>query len=187
MMADQLASPADLKLLLDRQDLDDARCTLLIECATAVVQNAAGGQRIVRVVDDTATLTSGSGQWLPLPQWPVESVASVDYNGTAMAAGAAGYRLHGTRLFRRCGWSDCPGDLFPVTVVYTHGYAEGDQELQFGRSSVLGLIRDVVDNPTGLKAESLDDWSATYSALSTHMEGTPALRKALYRQYGRRR
>ncbi|MEU0081370.1 hypothetical protein ABZY58_26010 [Micromonospora tulbaghiae] len=186
-MADQLATPADLKNLLDDQDLNDAQVTLLIECATAVVQAAAGGQRIVEVADDTAVLTAGAGPWLSLPQYPVQSVASVNYNGSPIAAGAAGYRLHGTRLFRRHGWSDRPHDLIPVTVVYTHGYPDGAQELQLARSAVLGLIRDVPYNPSGLKAEAQDDWSATYAAMSTHMDGTPALRAALRRQYGRRR
>ncbi|MFE7869757.1 hypothetical protein ACFUYE_05330 [Micromonospora humida] len=186
-MADMLATPEDLASLLERDDLDLAKATLLVECGTAVVQVAAGGQRIVEVVDDTAVVAAGPGQWLSLPQWPVRSVASVDYGGTPLAVGPAGYRSHGSRLWRRCGWSDCPGDLVQVTVVYSHGYAEGAQELQFARGAVLGLIRDVVDNPAGLRSEQLDDWSATYSALSAQMDGTPALRAALRRQYGRRR
>ncbi|MFC4146609.1 hypothetical protein ACFO0M_10110 [Micromonospora mangrovi] len=186
-MADQLAAPADLKNLLDDQGLNDAQVTLLIECATAVVQAAAGGQRIIQVVDDTAVLTAGPGQWLALPQFPVQSVTSVDYNGSPLTSGAAGYRLHGTRLYRRCGWSDQPDDLIPVTVVYSHGYPPDAQELQLARSAVLGLIRDIPGNPEGLKAESQDDWSATYATMSTHMDGTPALRAALRRQYGRRR
>lgn len=185
-MADQLATPTDLKTLLGRTDLDDAKCTLLIECATAVVQSAAGGQRIVDVADDTAVIPASASQYLSLPQFPVQSVASVSYEGTPMVAGTD-YRLRGSRLFRRCGWSSCPLDLFEVTVVYGHGYPTGAQELQFARNSVLGLIRDVYDNPTGLKAESIDDWSATYTALSTHMDGSPTLRAALRRQYGRRR
>jgi len=186
-VADQLADADDLKTLLGRPDLVDAKCVLLIECATAVVQSAADGQRIVEVVDDTAEVTAGPGQWLNLPQFPVQSVASVAYNGTAMAAGSAGYRQRGSRLFRRCGWSARPGGLDVVTVVYTHGYPTGAQELQLARNAVLGLIRDVYDNPTGLKSASLDDWSATYAAMSTHMDGTPALRSSLLRQYGRRR
>lgn len=186
-MADQLADPDDLKTLLGRPDLVDAKCVLLIECATAVVQSAADGQRIVEVVDDTAEVTAGTGQWLNLPQFPVQSVTSVTYNGTPMAASAAGYRHRGSRLFRRCGWSARPGCLDVVTVVYTHGYPTGAQELQLARNAVLGLIRDVYDNPAGLKAEALDDWSATYAAMSTHMDGTPTLRASLRRQYGRRR
>lgn len=186
-MADQLAAAGDLKTLLERPDLDDAKCVLLIECATAVVQSAAGGQRIVEVVDDIAELTAGCGQWLALPQFPVQSVSAVDYDGSAMVEGADGWRLRGSRLWRRDGWSDDPLGLVPVTVTYTHGYPPGVQELQLARSAVLGLIRDVYDNPTGLRSESVDDWSATYAAMSTHMDGTPALRNALRRQYGRRR
>lgn len=191
-MADQLATPEDLASLLKLDwavltAAERATVTLLVECATAVVQSAAGGQRIVEVVGDTAVVLAGAGQFLSLPQFPVQSVASVNYNGSLMAAGTAGYRLRGSRLFRRCGWSDDPLDMFEATVVYTHGYPTGAQELQLARGAVLGLIRDVYDNPTGLKAESVDDWSATYSALSTHMDGSPTLRAALRRQYGRRR
>ncbi|MGW1057618.1 hypothetical protein [Micromonospora rubida] len=184
-MADMLATPEDLASLLERDDLDLYKATMLVECATAVVQAAADGQRIVEVIDDTAEITAGTGQWLSLPQWPVQSVTSVDYNGAALTT-PAGYRLRGTRLWRRCGWSDCPLDLNVATVVYTHGFPAGAQKLQFARQAVLGLIRDVYDNPGGLKAEAIDDWSATYSALSTQMDGTPTLRAALRRQYNRR-
>lgn len=182
-MADQLASPQDLATLLN--ETADDRMTLLVECGTAVVQNAADGQRIVRVEDDTFEVPGGSSQWVGLPQWPVESVSSVQYNGSLLST-PAGYRLRGSHLWCRDGWSSCRTDLNVVSGVYTHGYADGAQELQFARQAVLGLIRDVYDNPTGLRQQSLDDWSATYAALASHMDGSPALRAAIYRQYGRR-
>jgi hypothetical protein len=55
-MADQLATPEDLAALLQDSQVDRATAELLLECATAVVQSAAGGQRILQVVDDAVTL-----------------------------------------------------------------------------------------------------------------------------------
>lgn len=190
-MADQLATPQDLASLLQRDwaaltAAQQATMTLLVEAGTAVVQNAAGGQRIQQVVNDTVDVIGGTGSWLPLPQWPVTAVSSVIYNGSALVEGAD-YKRSRSRLWRRDGWTECPDEPYPATVVYIHGYPDGAQELQFARSAVLGLIRDVYGNPGGLKAQSVDDWSATYSALSAHMDGSPTLRAALRRQYGRRR
>ena len=55
-MADQLATPTDLANLVPGSSLPAATATLLLECATAVVQAAADGQRIVQVVNDVLTL-----------------------------------------------------------------------------------------------------------------------------------
>lgn len=183
-MADMLCSTDDLASLLGLGDtIDTDRATLLIECGTAVVQ-AAAGYRLVRVVDGECERTGTASAWLALPEHPVVSVASVELDGEALTAGTD-YRLFGSTLRRTCGWLADDGDLSRVSVVYTHGYDTSDQRLQFARGAVLGLIRDVYGNPEGLRVEKLDDWSATYAELSRHMDGTPALRKALRRFYRR--
>lgn len=182
-MADQLATPGDLASLLDVPVND--RMTLLVECGTAVVQAAADGQRIVEVVDDEAELMGLAGSWLQLPQIPVTAVPSVTLDGETLTLGTD-FKRFGSRLWRRGGWAACAFEPSELTVVYTHGYPAGDQKLQFGRSAVLGLIRDVYDNPGGSKSLAVDDYQEVFSALSTHMEGTPALRAMLRKQYGRR-
>ena len=133
-MADQLVTPEDLASFL-QQDLDLATATLLIEAATAVVQEAAGGQRILQVAGDTATLIGTTDSKLDLPQIPVTAVTSVTLDGTALTAGSAGgvtstYRRIGSKLWRTDGWQTYIGEPSTVVVVYTHGYPAAHQRLQ---------------------------------------------------------
>lgn len=202
-MADQLATPEDLASLL-QQDLDAATATLLVECATAVAQEAAGGQRIVQVVGDVATVMGTTEAWLPLPQLPVTAVSAVSLDGVALTVGTD-YQVFGNRLFRNYGWQNRWGQgwyqygppsqvdqgyLGPqpsaVAVTYTHGYPPGHQALQLARSAVLGLAAGAYANPSGVTQERIDDYSATYEAMSARMAVTSNLKAALRRQYGRR-
>ena len=188
-MADQLAKPEDLASLLERDDVDLYKATRLVEIATAVVQAACGRppQRLVRVLGDTATLIGGTGQWLELPQRPVTAVASVSLDGTALSAGTATgtYRFRGGQLWRREGWTACPYEPSEVIAVYDHGYEDSAQDLELAAAAVLGICQGAYGNPTGLKAETIDDYSATYAVLSAQLEATPYLHAALRRQYGR--
>lgn len=182
-MADQLASPADLAALLhiDEADLHVPAATLLIECATAVVQEAAE-QRIVRATS-TVTLEPSPGRWLWLPQLPVVSVESVELDGTTLASGD--YHLRGHRLWRESGWQLLTSPPSEVAVAYTHGYAPGAQELQRARQAVVALAGAVYANPTGASREQIDDYAVAYEAISARMEAAPYLRQGLRRYYGR--
>lgn len=207
-MADQLATPSDLAAAL-QQNVDTATATLWTECATAVVQAAAGGQRIVQVVADTATITGSTSSWLDLPQIPVTAVISVTLDGGVLTVGAAGsgcstYRVHGNRLWRADGWQTynavnpvwnvnprwstwpAAGEPSQVVVVNTHGYPPGAQELQLGRSAVLGMSKAVYTNIGGVSSEKIDDYSVVYAEMQAYMDANDNLRNALYRQYGRR-
>lgn len=188
-MADRLATPEDLASLLERDDLDAYKAGMLIECATAVVQEAAG-QRIVRATS-TVTLEPSPGRWLWLPQIPVVSVASVTLDGTVLVAGTD-YSVRGNRLWRSSGWQaaaswETAGTLAPSEIVaeVTHGYAEGAQELQRARQAVLALAAAVYDNPSAKTQERIDDYAAAYEAMSVRMEAAPYLRDGLRRYYGR--
>lgn len=189
-MADQLATPADLASLL-QQDLDTATATLLVEAATAVVQEAAGGQRILQVVGDTFTVTGTTDSWLDLPQIPVTAVSAVTIDGDALTAGTAGdpptrYRRRGNRLWRGDGWQIWTGEPSEVAGTYTHGYAAGNQRLQLARSAVLALAAVPYSNPAGAISVKIDDYAEAYSAVSARMEASKGLKAALRRQYGRR-
>lgn len=187
-MADQLATPEDLASLLERDDMDEYKAVMLVECATAVVQEAAGGQRIVQVVDDTAELLGTTAAWLDLPQLPVTAVTAVTLDGGAITEGTASgcWRRPGTsRLWRDTGWATTAGEPSTVAVVYSHGYPDGHQELQFARSAVLGLLRSVYGNPTGASRITIDDYTEAYEALASRMEASPHLQRALARKYGR--
>lgn len=214
-MADQFATPSDLASLL-RVTVDAAfttTATILIECATAVVQTAAGGQRIVQVAGDVAPIMGTTDSWLALPQIPVTAVASVVMDGNTLTV-TTDYRLFGDRLWRKLGWQtnygwpwgfpygySFPGYYPPpslaagfpwlqepsgLVVTYTHGYAPGAQQLQLARKACLSLAAGAYANPDGATRVAVDDYAAQYDAMYAHLEASKALKAALRKQYGRR-
>lgn len=181
-MADQLATPQDLATLLGEPVAPDL-AALLIEAATGVVQ-AAAGQRIVAVADDTITLLGSADPWLSLPQLPVTAVTTVLIDGQA----ATHWKRFGGRLWHRHGWlrhHHCHVEPAEVTVTYSHGYADGAQELQLARQATLGLASQAYAAPDGAKSETIDDYRVTYADAAQGALSEP-LRAAIRRQYGRR-
>ncbi len=182
-MADQLATPDDLALILGLDSADD-RCTLLAECGTAVVQGVVGGQRIVFVADDTFGLMGTVDRWLQLPQWPVAQGDVTDV--TVDDQDVIDFKQFGARLWRSCGWApNCYEPSF-VAGVYSHGYPDGDQGLQLGRSVVLSIVKGAYPPSAGLASESIDDYTVAYDRLSAQMDASPFLQRALRAQYGSR-
>lgn len=192
-MADQLATSADLALMpgVDTS-LPAATLTLLIECATAVVQGVCGGQRIVQVVNDVATLDLDGldgGLYLHLPQRPVTDVSSVLIGTTSVTDWTA--QMSRGRLWRPSGWRSTLlayplSQPSQVTVTYTHGYPTGDQRLQLARSAVLSLAAGPASGATaGVSREQIDDYSVAYEAMAARMEASPFLVERLRAQYGR--
>ncbi len=187
-MADQLATPADLAALLQK-NVDTASATLAIEVCTAVVQAAVDGQRIVQVAGDVQTIPGTTEQWLRLPQIPVVSVSSVALDGVTLTAGAPGsgsltYRLVGNRLWRGCGWQTYCGEPSTVVVTNTHGIAAGAQDLQLARGVVLSLARGLFENPTGAISEKIDDYAVAYDAAAASLDATPSVKAMLRKVYG---
>lgn len=192
-MADQLASIADLaaQLQMDAADLNPATAGLLLETATAVVQAAAGGQRIVQVVDDEVVLDldeHDSSPYLDLPQRPVTAVSSVLLGATPATDWVP--QLRRARLWRSTGWRSATllqhdGAPSTVTVVYTHGYPADDQRIQLARAAVLGLAAGAYSSPAGAKSERIDDYSVTYDTMASQLVASPALEARLRHQYGR--
>ncbi len=190
---DQLASPADIAAALQAEvtDIHIAAATIWAEACTAVVQAAAGNQRILQVINDSAELTGLTCRWLDLPQIPVTSVASVTLDGTLLTAvqpggDSAGYRLVGNRLWRTGGWQTYTGEPSLVVVVNTHGYPPGSQDLQLARAAVITLARSAYSNPSGAASEKIDDYAVAYEKAAAAMENMPNLRASLRRKYGRR-
>jgi hypothetical protein len=192
-MADQLATAADLAAVLQLpvEELNAATAALLLESATAVVQAAAGGQRIVQVVNDEVVLDldeHDTSRYLDLPQRPVTAVSSVQMGDTTVTDWVA--QLRRGRLWRSNGWRSATllqhdGAPSTVTVVYTHGYPPGDQRLQLARGAVLGLAAGAYAAPAGAKQERIDDYSVTYDAMASQLGASPALEARLRQQYGR--
>lgn len=210
--ADRLATPADLQAALGNPaDFDSERAALLVELATAAVQQMAGGQRILQVTE-TITILGTADSWLDLPQLPVTAVSSVIRDGITLTL-TTDYKVFGNRLWSRSGWQNNIGlnlGWYPdynwrpsygfdaylgpepgtVQVTYTHGYAAGAQELQLARSAVITLASGVYDNPSGATSESIDDYTVQYARASSAIEAAAAeakyLQAAIRKAYGRR-
>lgn len=191
-MADLLASTSDLAsaLQIDVADLNTASATIALAAATAVVQEAAGGQRIVQVVGDTATIVGTTESVLWLPQRPATTITTVTYDGTVLTAGtgttATTYKVVGvSRLWRSLGWQAALYQPSSVVVVYTHGYAAGSQDLELGKSFCLSLAKEAYSNPSGAASEAIDDYRVAYERAAAAMEASPYMGRALMRKYGR--
>lgn len=186
-MADQLATPQDLASLLQLTyasltAAQQATMTMLVELATAKVQRAAGGQRIVQVTD-TAVIDVDPWEcdlYLPLPQLPVQSVASVAIDGTTVTD----WRLSKQMLWRSAGWRASLSEPTEVTVTCTHGYPTGSQWLQLARDHTLALARMPYDNPGGAKSERIDDYQVSYAEADARMQMTEYMRAAIADAYG---
>jgi hypothetical protein len=193
-MADQLATLQDLAnaLQIALADLPSGTGTLLLECATAVVQQAAGGQRIVQVTGATFNLTGTTDSWLDLPQIPVTAVGTVTLDGVTLTSGTAAsasttYRRVGNRLWRGDGWQTYVGVPSDVAVGgVSHGHAAGSQDLQLARAATLSLAKAGFTNPSAVKSESIDDYNVTYQEMAAQMEASTFVVAALRRKYGRR-
>lgn len=184
-----LATPEDLAALLQEPLLDRATTELLIECATAHVQ-AAAGQRILQVEDDEVALYLDGyddGTWLALPERPVTAVSAVLIGSTSVADWSP--QLNRSRLYRADGWRSTlvayPDAPSMVTVTYTHGYPEGHQKLQLARSATLALASQGFTNPTGAQREQIDDYSVQYAEAYARMQPSTELILALRNYYGR--
>lgn len=180
-MADQLATPEDLASLL-QQDLDASTANLLLDLATAKVQRAAGGQRIVDVTD-TAVIDIDPGYYdpyLPLPQLPVRSVSLVVLNGTTITD----WRLRNQMLWRLNGWSTLCSEPSQAKVTSAHGYLAGSQWLQLARDATLALAQMGYGNPSGATSEAIDDYRVTYAEADARMQMTEHMRRAIADAYG---
>lgn len=178
-----LATVEDLASLLQVGDLDRSTATLLIETATARVQAAAGGQRIVDLTDtaliDVDDPTQWS-QWLDLPQYPIRSVATVVIDGAAVTD----FLLRKQKLWRLNGWLTNFWSPSQTAVTYSHGYQAGSQYLQLGRQMTLSLAASVIANPSQLMSEAIDDYKVQFAEAASRMELSEFSRKAIRDAYG---
>lgn len=187
-MGDLLASAASLRALpnVALAALTDEQANKVLEMATAAVQAACGGQFLVEYQDDAAELMGTSDSWLDLPQRPVTTVASV----TVDAVAVTDFKKFGARLWRRCGWATCRWEPSEVAVTYSHGYAPGDQRLEFASSIALTVAAQIGSDPTGkLTGMSIDDYRENYrQGAGEALAGMipEPVRRSLRRQYGRR-
>lgn len=180
-MADQLVTSAELETFL-QETLDADTATLLVELSTAKVQ-AACGQRLVQA---TSTFVIDVDMWvcdeyLPLPQWPVQSVASVDIDGEP----CTDWLLRKQQLWRLAGWNVNPTAPTQVTVTgCVHGYPDGAQGLELARGVALSLAAAGYGNPSGIVSEGIDDYRVTYAEAEPRMQISASVRDMLRAAYG---
>lgn len=180
-MADQLATPGDLASALQR-DLDLSTATLLLELATAKVQRAAGGQRILAATTTAGLFAVDDENWepyLPLAQFPVRSASVVLLDGTAVTD----WYLRNQMLWRAAGWRTTSTPAL-VTVTYEHGHTAGSQYLQLARGATLALAQLGYGNPDNAKSEAIDDYRVDYGEADQRMQLTDHLQQALMAEYG---
>jgi hypothetical protein len=188
-MADQLATPQDLASLLQLtyaslSAAQQATLTMLVELATAKVQRMAGGQRIVDTTDTAVIdVTDPCDLYLPLPQWPVISVTSVELDGTALVVGTDVF-LRSQMLWRSSGWMNRYSPPSQAVVTSRHGYIAGSQWLQLARDHTLSLAVMGWGNPTGATSEAIDDYRVTYAQADARMQPTEQMRAAISDAYG---
>ena len=187
-MADTLATPTELANLMDDTGIDEDQATLVLELSTAEVQSAAG-QRLIFVEDDPIEVFSFSGPWLTLKERPVTEITSLTIDGGDELVAGTDYKrpANSATLFRRCGWAECQNEPSILSGVYSHGFATGDQHLEFARSAMFGIAKLAVSNPSAVASEAIDDYRVQYAAaVAWAMEQSPYLRNALQREYGDR-
>jgi len=181
-VADLLATPSDLASLL-QQDLDLSTATLLLEMATARVQRAAGGQRIVDIADTAVVdvnICDDDWYWLDLPQYPIRSVSLVKLDTVTITD----WFLRSQRLYRASGWINSLSPPSQAVVTYAHGYVTGSQYLQLARDCTLSLAQLGYGNPTAVTSESIDDYRVSYAEADARMQMTESMRGAIADAYG---
>ena len=155
------ATAADLASLLQVAAVDTSTADLLLDLATAAIQEHLR-QDILAVTGDTFTVESPDGPWLTLPQRPVTNVNSVAVNGNTVTD----YSKIGDRLYRVYGWRWPSVDTIPplaiyglkstVTVDYDHGYATIPDII---RATCLRVAARAYSNPSGYIREQVDDYA----------------------------
>lgn len=193
-MADQLATPQDLASFLQLGAYasltpeKQATLTMLVELATAKIQRAAGGQRIVIATTTGAVIDLPPGHcddYVLLPQLPVRAVTSVAINGTAITD----FHLRSQSLWRLTGWSGYSYGGYSyappqITVTYDHGLLAGSQSLQLARGYALELSRGGWGNPLGQTSKAIDDYRVTYAEADARMVLPPAVEEAIADAFG---
>lgn len=179
MTMDLLATVADLEKLLQNPGIDPDTATMLLEIATGIIQNTTG-QLIVQGTS-SPVLTGEDSLWLDLPQWPVQSVASVVMDGVTITD----WVLRKQKLWRWLGWQAPNYRPSTITVTYAHGYQPGSRQLQLARGACLSLAQAGYVNPSGVSSEAIDDYRVTYADAIGRMRLGDNLRDALVESYGK--
>lgn len=181
MALPNLASASDLAAR------DVTASTVMLAVASSIVRGAAGSP--ILETDSTVTLTGWGERVLRLPGLPVTAVASVEVDGTALAATAYKF-IDNASLWRACGWG-YETEPASVEVTMTHGFAEVPEQI---KQLVIDLaVAGETAAETGaidprIASERIDDYTVTFvtgaEAVATAMELPKATRAWLRSAFG---
>ncbi|MFI6302169.1 hypothetical protein ACIBCH_09880 [Amycolatopsis thailandensis] len=185
-MADLLATAADLRTLLDETEetLSNDKAEAVLRTASSAVRMAAR-QHITAVAGDTVTLIGNPSVWFDLPQRPATAVTSVKIDGAVVTD----YKVFGNRLWRSAGWEKTCGEPSAIEVVYSHGYNEWDDEIEYASGITLTLAAKLFGNVIGAAAMSIDDFRLQFAQANVgEIAGTipENVQKSLRHAYGSR-
>ena len=158
-----LVTPTELIVWLDipADTFPTDRATLLVNSASAAIRGYCGWN----ITEETVTgdVIDGTGQWdLWLPTKHLTAVASVVENGVTLTDPANYVWYRNGQLTRSGRWtSKAKG----VLATYTHGYPSGHVKLELARSVCLSAAARLVNNPAGLRSETVGSvsWTAAGS------------------------
>lgn len=144
---------------------EDPTALLALETASGVVRNETD-QQLDLVTDDQVRLMADGSGVLFLPQWPVVAVSAVSEGNTALVVADA---LVWTRIgmLTRTGRPWLAG---PVTVTYSHGYAELPADVVGVVLAIAGRLygdsRATLSaaGSSGLASEQLGSYAVSYQA-----------------------
>lgn len=178
-MADPFITPQDVVELLGKGDTADPGLLIATTAACDIVRDAAE-QVFSEVAQDTVVLDGTDTDALPLPHLPVQTVRTVSVAGTAVDD----YTLNDNGILFRGTVGGCestwPAGRQNVTVVYDHGYADGEIPASV-RMIALGLAsRIYVQGPA--VSETIGQASVSYGGPASELTKTELLVLAKYRQ-----
>jgi hypothetical protein len=126
---------------------DAATVEYLLDVATEMIRGYCN-QHITLVEDDEVVLRSEGGKTVLLPELPVVDVTSVEYEDDAIVLDTD-YELWDNGIIRSLGtiWR------YPLTVVYSHGYATIPDDI---RGICVDVVKRAFENPAGLQRDDLN-------------------------------
>lgn len=180
-MAD-LFTVSELASYLQR-DLDTSSATLARDSAQAIVRGYCHQELSSTTYTDALLPISvetvdgiGGSYVVRFPQQPVTAVTSVAVSGVTYVSGTD-YAWNGYAPFIRLRSVERSSDTFeyyPVaTVTYTAGFATVPAEV---KAVALSIAARQYDNPTGIRQQTIDDYSVTRAGADDDLAGVSLLR-----------
>lgn len=168
-MAAAFATVSELQTFLGDSGLDTSQAQLILDAVSDEIRDTLGWS-ISQDTGVTATLDGSGLDELLLPTMHLTAVSSVTEDGVALTGGD--YLVYERGSLRRISsgypiaWSRRPQ---AVTVVYDHGYPDGEVPAVF-KLVTLETAGRMLDNPAGaLKSRTVGRVAVTYADIKAQV------------------